>query len=59
MNAADRVAFHDQFISFRALGVAARLGWSELHAQLDADGMRSAGGSATICSRADIAHMFT
>ena len=57
MSATDRVAFHDQFISFRTLGVAARLGWSELQRRLDADSIRSAGGSARIYSRADVAHL--
>lgn len=37
--------------------VAARLGWSEFQARLDADGIRPAGGSARIYSRAEIGHL--
>lgn len=59
MSATDREAFHDQFISFRTLGVTARLGWSELQARLDAGGIRPEGGSARIYSRADVAHLLT
>lgn len=59
MSATDREAFHDQFISFRTLGVTARLGWSELQARLDADGICPAGGSARNYSRADVAHLLT
>lgn len=59
MTATDREAFHDRFISFRTLGVAARLGWSQLQVQLDADGIRPTGGSARIYSRADVAHLLT
>lgn len=57
MSATDRVAFHDQFISFRTLGVAARLGWSELQARLDAVGIRPAGGSARVYTRAEVGHL--
>ncbi|MDF3606391.1 hypothetical protein PE067_09705 [Paracoccus sp. DMF-8] len=57
MSAADREAFYARFISFRPLGVAARLGWSELRARLDAGGIRPTGGSAKIYSRADIADL--
>ncbi|WP_041527221.1 hypothetical protein [Paracoccus aminophilus] len=59
MSAADRAAFHDQFISFRTLGVTARLAWSELQARLDASGICPTGGSARIYSRADVAHLPT
>lgn len=57
MSAADREAFHDQFISFRTLGVIAPLGWGELQARLDADGIRPTGGSAKIYSSTDVAHL--
>ncbi|WP_314188314.1 hypothetical protein, partial [Paracoccus yeei] len=59
MSAADREAFHERFISFRTLGVAARLAWSELQARLDADEIRPAGGRARIYSRADVADLLT
>lgn len=59
MGATDRETFHDRFISFRTLGVIARLGWSELQARLDADGIRPTGGSARIYSRADVTHLVT
>lgn len=59
MSAADREAFRDQFISFRTLGVTARLGWSELQARLEADGIGPSGGSGRIYSRADISHLLT
>lgn len=59
MSAADRDAFHDRFISFRMLGVIARLAWSELQARLDSGGIRPAGGSAKIYFRADVAHLIT
>jgi len=57
MSATDRETFHDWFISFRTLGVTARLGWGELQARLDAGGIRPAGGSARIYSRANVAHL--
>ena len=57
MTAADREAFHDRFISFRNLGVATRMGWSELQARFDADRIRPAGGSARIYSRAEISQL--
>ena len=57
MSAADREAFHDRFISFRTLGVATRMRWSELQARLDADRIQPAGGSARIYSRAEISHL--
>lgn len=57
MSAADREAFHDQFISFRTLGVTARLAWSELQARLDTNRIRPAGGSARIYSRAEVSHL--
>lgn len=59
MSAADRNAFHDRFISFRTLGVIARLRWAELQARLDAGGIRPTGGSAKIYTRADVAHLLT
>ena len=57
MSAADRQAFHDRFISFRALGIAAGLGWDVLQARLDASGIGPAGGSARIYCRAEISHL--
>ena len=51
MSAADREAFHDRFISFRTLGFAAHLGWSELQARLDAGAIQPAGGSADLFPR--------
>lgn len=57
MSAADRQAFHDRFISFRALGIAAGLGWDVLQARLDASGIGPVGGSARIYSRAEISHL--
>lgn len=59
MIAADREAFHERFISFRTLGVTARLGWTELQARLDAGGIRPAGGSARVYSRAEVNHLLT
>lgn len=56
-SAADREAFRERFISFRTLGILARRGWSELQARLDAGGIRAAGGSVRICSRAGISHL--
>lgn len=59
MNATDREAFHDRFISFRTLGVAARLGWSELQAWLDTGRIQPAGGSKRIYSRAEFIHLLS
>lgn len=59
MSATDREAFHDQFHSFRTLGVAARLGWSERQVRRDAGRIRPAGGSARIYFRAVVAHLLT
>lgn len=57
MSAADREAFHDRLISFRTLGVAVHLGWSELQMRLDADRIQPTGGSARIFSRTEISHL--
>lgn len=57
MSAADRQMFHERFISFRTMGVAAGMGWSELQERLDAGGIRPTGGSARIYSRAEISHL--
>ncbi len=54
MSAADREAFHNRFISFRTMGVAAGMGWSELQERLGAGGTRPTGGSARIYSRAEV-----
>ena len=59
MIAADREAFREQLISFRTLGVTARLGWTALPARLDAGGIRLAGGSARVYSRAEVGHLLT
>ncbi len=59
MNAPDREAFHERFISFRTLGATARLGWSELQAWLDTDRIKPAGGSKRIYSRAEVSHLLS
>lgn len=59
MTSTDREAFHERFISFRTLGVAASLGWSELQARLDASGIRPTGGSTRVYSRAEVGHLLT
>ncbi|WP_146612606.1 hypothetical protein [Paracoccus sediminilitoris] len=59
MNATDREAFHDRFISFHTVGVTARLGWSELQERLDADRIQPAGGSKRIYSRAEVSHLLS
>ncbi|SEC01860.1 hypothetical protein SAMN05519105_1779 [Rhodobacter sp. 24-YEA-8] len=57
MSAADRQAFHDRFVSFRALGIAAGLGWQALQAWLDASEIGPVGRSARIYSRTEVSHL--
>ncbi|WP_199259304.1 hypothetical protein [Paracoccus binzhouensis] len=45
LTATDRQAFHDRFISFRSLGIRARLDRDSLRQRLDARGTVLAGGS--------------
>ena len=57
MTVADRREFYERFISFRRLGVAARLDWDALHARLDADRITPSDGGARIYDRAAVVHL--
>ncbi|MDB6454922.1 TniQ family protein [Falsirhodobacter sp. 20TX0035] len=57
MSVADRREFHERFISFRRLGVAARLDWDALRARLEMEGITPTDGSPRIYDRAAIAHL--
>lgn len=53
----DRQAFHDRFISFRTLGVRARLDWDTLRQRLEAGGIVPAGVRSRIYHRRDVADL--
>lgn len=57
LSTGDRIAFLEHYISFRSLGVGAGVGWDELTARLEDDGIAPVGGSTRIYDRAAVAHI--
>lgn len=53
----DRQEFHKRFMSFRTLGVAARLDWATLQGRLVTNAIAPADGARRIYDRAAVAHL--
>ena len=58
LTAAQVASFHENFISFRALGLAAKQRWDELARQLADAGIAAVSGSPQIYRKADLRHFF-
>lgn len=57
LTAAQVARFHENFVSFRALGLAAKQGWDELVQQLADAGIAAVPGSPQIYRKADVRHL--
>ncbi|TWI32980.1 hypothetical protein IQ24_02862 [Paracoccus sulfuroxidans] len=57
LSAAQVASFHENFISFCALGLAVKQGWVELRQQLENAGVAAVPGSPQIYRKTDVRHL--